>query len=46
MGYHGAHQKGGASMNTAAAANFADTEVEPSALGIEPLYPSWITRLV
>jgi hypothetical protein len=33
-------------MNTAAAANFADTEVEPSALGIEPLYPSWITRLV
>jgi hypothetical protein len=33
-------------MNTAAAAKFADTEVEPSATGIEPLYPSWITRLV
>jgi hypothetical protein len=33
-------------MSTAAPADFAATEVEPDALGIEPLYPSWITRLL
>jgi hypothetical protein len=33
-------------MTTTASADFANTEREPEPLGVEPLYPSWMTRVV